>query len=82
MSVFAQETQASSGQTVDLSSTDWTPTGVARGIIVGTAGNITGRLSHDATDQVYPVAAGVPIGLKFKIIRKTGTTAAQIVALY
>jgi hypothetical protein len=56
---------------------------VGRGIYVGTAGDITGRLIEDSEDRVFKgIAAGVEHGLRFSHIRETGTTADDIVILF
>ena len=53
---------------------------IPRAILVGVAGNITGRLKDDAADIVYPVLAGYH-PLRFKKIAATGTTATGLVGL-
>lgn len=80
MSIFAEATQGSQGEPVDLSATDWTPTAPSRSLLVRVAGDIVGRALHDVADVTYPVPAGWS-PLKMKIIRKTGTTATGIVAI-
>lgn len=85
MSVHEAMSQATSGQAIDtiLATTDYDLTGKTsmRALLVGVAGNVTGRLTHDAADVVYPVQAGER-PLRFVIIRKTGTTATGLVALF
>jgi hypothetical protein len=83
MSVHEAISQATSGQAIDLSSADYDISGKLsmRGILVGVAGNVVGRLTHDAADVTYPLQAGEH-PLRFVIIRKTGTTATGLVALF
>jgi hypothetical protein len=81
MSVHESTSPSSSGQPVDLTTQDWTNATACRGVLVGTGGIITGQQQDDTTDIAYPVPAGM-WGLRFKIIRKAGTTASQIVALF
>jgi hypothetical protein len=80
MSVFEEATQGSQGEMIDLSAADWVPTAPCRVLLVGLAGNIVGRQVHDTADVTYPVPAGYN-PLRFKIIRKTGTTATGLVAI-
>ncbi|GAA3254425.1 MULTISPECIES: spike base protein, RCAP_Rcc01079 family [Sphingomonas] len=51
-----------------------------KGIMVGTAGTIVGRLRDDVADRTYKVWVGYH-PMRFKLIKATGTTAADIVAL-
>jgi hypothetical protein len=81
MSVHESEAPAVSGQVVDLTSGDWAVPMACRGVLVGTGGVITGQLAHDVADIAYPLPAGM-WGMRFRLIRKTGTTATQIVALF
>lgn len=54
-----------------------------RGIFVGTGGNITGRLLGSGSDVVFKnVPNGAELAYRFQYIRSTGTTAADIIALY
>jgi len=85
MSSFEQTTQSTSGQVIDLSTQDYdissTTKTPMRALLVGVAGNVVGQQTHDSTDITYPVPAGF-CPMRFKIIRKTGTTATGLVALY
>lgn len=62
---------------------DSTPLSVApRAIMVGSAGNITGRLLEDTVDTVFVgLQPGVVYPLRFDLIKATGTTAGNIVGL-
>lgn len=54
-----------------------------RALWVGTAGNVTLRGIDDTTDAVIKnVPAGTMLALRASHVRATGTTAADIVALY
>lgn len=56
---------------------------VARALFVGTGGNVTLRVDDDDADVVFKnVASGATLPVKAKYVRATGTTAADIVALY
>lgn len=55
---------------------------VPKGIYVGVSGDIVGRLDGDTADRTFKA---VPVGvwpLRFKLIKATGTTATDILALY
>ncbi len=60
---------------------DSTAIPVGRALLVGVAGNITGRQAEDDADIVYPVQAGVN-PMAFKLIKSTGTTASGLVVLF
>ena len=85
MSIFTEGMQSTSGQPIDVSAADYDITGTTkssmRSLLVGVAGNVVGRQSHDTADVTYPVPAGYN-PLRFKIIRKTGTTATGLVGLF
>jgi hypothetical protein len=71
------------GASATVTTSDTNPQPVGRGIFVGTAGNITGRLVGDSVDTVWKnVAQGVEHGLIFQYIRATGTTAADMLILF
>lgn len=54
-----------------------------RALYVGTGGNIVLRLADDTADvTVSNVVGGTVLPLQTAIIRQTGTTAADILALY
>ena len=56
---------------------------ICRALYVGGAGNITGRLAFDTVDTVFSgIPAGSVLPLQFKLIKATGTTATNMVALY
>lgn len=56
---------------------------VPRAIYVGTTGDITGRAKGSTTDVVFKaVPAGSILPVAFQYIRVSGTTAADLVALY
>ena len=54
---------------------------VCRALLVGTAGTIVGRLRDDTADRSFVVTQGYH-PLRFKLIKATGTSAADLVALY
>jgi len=83
MSVLEQTAPSKSGLAIDVSAADWVFSGTnpPRTVLVGVAGNIVGRQQADTIDVTYPVSAGYN-PLTFVIIRKTGTTATGIVALF
>lgn len=85
MSVHEAMSQATSGLALDTllasGDVDLTSKTSMRSLLVGVAGNVTGRLAHDTADVVYPLQAGER-PLRFVIIRKTGTTATGLVALF
>jgi len=56
-------------------------TDIPRGILVGTAGTIVGRLKDDTADRTFKLLAGEH-GLRFRLIKASGTTAADMLALY
>lgn len=51
-----------------------------KGIIVGTAGTVVGRLRDDTADRTYKLWVGYH-PLRFKLIKATGTTATDMLAL-
>lgn len=56
---------------------------VGRGLFVGTGGNITGRLVDDTVDSVWKsIPSGSLLALRFAFIRATGTTAADMIAVF
>lgn len=57
------------------------PLPVGRGIFVGVAGDVTGRLADDSADSTWTLSAGV-WPLVFQYVRATGTTATQIKVLF
>jgi len=65
---------------VDISSTDHTFTiKEITGLWIGnTAGDVVGRLWGDSADSTWPVAANTMLPGRFKLIRKTNTTASTI----
>lgn len=83
MSIHEATTQSTSGQAIDLSTQDWDISGktAARALLVGVAGNVVGRQVHDQADVTYPLPAGFA-PMRFVTIRKTGTTATGLVALF
>jgi hypothetical protein len=54
---------------------------VCRALLVGTAGTVIGRLRDDSADRTFKLGAGEH-PLRFKLIKATGTTAADMLALY
>lgn len=70
-----------SAVTVDISSTDHTVT--ARGVYVGTAGNLVVELVGRPGTAVtyYNIAAGVEHPMAISKVVRTGTTASQILEL-
>lgn len=70
-----------SGQSFAVTPNDSTAVPVGRALIVGTAGNITGRLVDDTADTVFPLPAGIH-PMRFKLIKATGTTATGLVVLF
>lgn len=60
---------------------DTTEIDVTRGIIVGVAGNLVGKLADDSSSVTIYVQAGIVHPLRFKLIT-TSSTASSIVALY
>jgi len=70
---------------VAVAPNDSTPVGDAlpRGYYVGGTGNITGRMWGSDTDVVFQnVPSGVILPVRFEIVKSTGTTATNIIALY
>lgn len=57
------------------------PLPVGRGIFVGVAGDVTGRLIEDTADSTWTFAAGEH-PLAFQYVRVTGTTASQLKVLF
>lgn len=58
-------------------------TDIPKALYVGTAGNVTMRGVDGSTDQLWRnVPAGALIPFRARYIRATGTTAADILALY
>jgi hypothetical protein len=58
-------------------------TNIPKALYVGTAGNITMRGLRDTADQVWKnVPAGTILPFRAQYVRATGTTAADILALY
>lgn len=56
---------------------------IPKGIYVGGAGNINGRLVGDTEDQLFTgIAAGTYLPFAFQFIRVEDTTATNIIALY
>ena len=56
---------------------------VPKALYVGTAGNITMRGVNGTADQVWKnVAAGTVLPFRAQYVRATGTTAADMLALY
>lgn len=53
---------------------------VPRAILVGDAGTIVGQLIDDVADRTFKLTAGEH-GLRFKSIKATGTTAANLLGL-
>lgn len=70
-----------SGSSFAVTPSDSTAIPVGRSLLVGVAGNITGRLIDDTVDTVFPVPAGI-VPLRFKLIKATGTTATGLVVLF
>lgn len=72
-----------SGRSAAVTAHDTNAQPVGRGLFVGTAGNITGRLVDDSADTVWKnVPAGSLLALRFAFIRATGTTAADMLVLF
>jgi type 1 fimbria pilin len=58
-------------------------TDIPKALYVGSAGNITMRGLNGAADQVWKnVPAGAILPFRARYVRATGTTAADILALY
>lgn len=53
---------------------------IPKAILVGTAGVVVGQLLGDTADRTFKLAAGYH-PLRFRLIKATGTTAADMVAL-
>lgn len=51
-----------------------------KAIFVGTAGNVVGQLLEDTVDRTFKLPAGYH-PLRFKLIKATGTTAADMIGL-
>ncbi|APX64549.1 hypothetical protein AV944_00340 [Sphingomonas sp. LK11] len=51
-----------------------------KGIMVGTAGTVVGRLRDDTADRTWKLWVGYH-PLRFKLIKSTGTTAADMMAV-
>lgn len=72
-----------SGEAVAVTLHDTNEIRVPRAIFVGGAGNITLRTRGSDTDVVFKgVAAGSLLPVRPKLVKATGTTATDIVALY
>ena len=73
---------ARKAQAVDISSTDFTPDQVMKEIYVGSTGDLVAIMADDTAPVTFKT---VPVGryaLQIKTVVKTGTTAANIVALF
>jgi len=53
---------------------------IPKALLVGVAGTVVGRLLDDTQDRTFKLASGYH-PLRFKLIKATGTTATDIVAL-
>jgi hypothetical protein len=54
-----------------------------KGVWVGGAGTIVGQLVGDTADRTFAgITAGSLLPLRFRLIKSTGTTATNIVAVY
>lgn len=51
-----------------------------KGLVVGGAGSLVGRLVGDALDRTWQVVAGEYVPGSFKLVKATGTTATAIIS--
>jgi hypothetical protein len=66
-----------SSAAINVGGGDQVLTNCARGVYIGTAGNLVGRLVEDTADQTWSnLAAGTIYPLQLALVRQTGTTAA------
>ena len=83
--VHTNSEPASRAESVDLSSTDWTPSVsfgvVTRALKIGTAGNIKVDMLDHGTGVTIPVADNELLPVAVIKVYRTGTTATSIVAL-
>jgi hypothetical protein len=55
---------------------------IGRGIFVGVAGDVTGRLADDTANQTFTLAGGGVHPLAFQYVVATGTTATQLKVVF
>lgn len=70
---------------VSVTASDATVIPVTRSLYIGTSGDITVRMADANTPTTYVTFVGVPAGtfpIQVDMIRATGTTASNIVAMY
>jgi hypothetical protein len=70
--------QAVESLPLDVSSTDQTPTDLPNGFHCSAAGDVVGQLDQDQADRTFTLLAGVCYPYRFRIVRKTGTTATGV----
>lgn len=72
-----------SGQSYAVTPNDSTAIPVGRGLYVGVAGDVVGRLRGDTSDRTFKnMAQGVEHAMSFVLIKATGTTATDMVVLF
>ena len=70
------------GEAVDISTTDHTFLNSIEGLYVGTGGDVIVRLKGDDADQTFKnVADGTVLPIAPSIVRRTSTTAADMIGL-
>lgn len=76
------EESAGLARAVDISSTDHTLDDGCRALYVGVAGDVVVRLAEDDIDVTFTAMPAGIHAIRVKIVRKAGTAATNMVALY